>query len=194
MINKFNRRYCMFCKKVISRDMEICPECGKRQDELKYAHEIKCTYCNIDVPAEARYCRYCGTKIVSLNTIEESIYELRTSIIYKGGNAFEINQLVHVFMKNGKISFKTFGFGSYSFDIKKDFLMCEKLQDSKKKILNLDLKQSYVSLTFNDLIFIIIDDYNTNDILVKIYNNLVNSIYETENIFYNADHERFKIF
>lgn len=184
----------MFCKKIISSEMDVCPNCGKRQDELKYAHKIKCTYCNIDIPADVNYCRYCGTKVVYINKIEESIYDLKTSIIYKGGNAFKINQLVHVFIKNNKISFKTFGFGSYSFDIYEDFLMCEKLDDEKKKSYHLDLDKKYVSLTFNDFIFVVIDDINTNDILIKIYNSLPNAIYETDNIFYNANHERFRIF
>jgi RNA polymerase subunit RPABC4/transcription elongation factor Spt4 len=192
-----NKKYCMFCKKLIPKDTDVCSFCGKNQKVLEYGHKKKCSYCNILIPADAAYCRYCGTPVAAHETFEDntSIFDYKSTFVNLGGNKFGKNDKVHIFLKNGKASFKTFGKGECLFDIKKDFLMCERLTESKAKKFGLDTKtKTYIMLMFNDVSILLEEDDTASEVISYIYRTTVDSIYETETTFYNADNSRFTIF
>lgn len=193
-----NKRYCMSCKKIIPSNASICPSCGKKVADYELVKKTKCKYCNIEIPHNADYCPYCGTSNKNKVDIidDKSIFDYKSTFVFEEGNAFDKNTRVHVFLKNGKIAFKSFGDGEYMYSIDKDFRMCERFTNGKAKSLKLSIYKdtSYICLTFNDKLFVMKEDETAKRIMEYIYNSIPYSIYETENIFYNANHEKFNIF
>lgn len=192
----YSKKYCMFCKKIIPKDIKICPACGKDLNQSEYQKKERCRYCNILIPINGKYCEYCGTSIIknSVNIDDEKIFEYKTTFVCAGGNCFDKNLAIHVFLKNGKIDLQTWGQGNKHFDIKKDFVLCEKLSKEKVKSLRLLENKNYVMLIFNEFSIILENDFKGEEIISKIYENIGNQVYETENIFYNTEHEKFTIF
>lgn len=191
-----NKIYCMFCKKIISKESTTCPSCGKNLHVFKNTKKKRCSYCNIPIPIMARYCPYCGLEDGFSEIKDEPVrkYDYKGSFVSWGGSVFKKTSLVHIFLKGNHISFTTFGKGKLSVDISRDFYMCQKLSNADAKAKGLSTFKKYVVFVFNND-EIILEDGPTSEILMsKIYYNLVDVIYETETTFYNCAHERFLLF
>lgn len=191
-----NRKYCMFCKKIIPKNAEFCVNCGHDLSKIDYSHKKRCSYCNFLVPTDVNFCPICGTEIHKEKEQKRtSVFDLKSSFNSFGGNFFDKNISINVFIKKNVIYFKTFGKGECSFNIRKDFYSCERLDDSQSKNLGLDTYgRKYLVLTFNDTTLIMEDNSITEDIISYIYKNIVNAVYETDSMFFNADNDKFTLF
>ena len=192
----YGKKYCMFCKRLISKDSDICPHCGKDISKKKDGHLECCRYCNILIPSYSKYCEYCGTPVLknTINIDDNKVFDYKTTLVVSGGNCFSSNLGVHIFLKNDRLDFQTLGRGNRHYNIKEDFVLCEKLSLEKIRCLKLLESKKYFSLIFNEDNLIFEIDDNSEEFISKIYNIISNQVYETENIFYNTEHNKFSIF
>lgn len=188
-------RYCIHCKKLVRKGVLYCPECSKSLMTDDEGEKVKCSYCQIVINKNQKYCQFCGTEVKKEGKEYDTSKKCELpSFMSLGGNIFEEGTRVFVTIRDTKIILRTLLKGTVEYDIN-DFTYCRSLPllDFNKTgdgYVHSSLRD-IVTLKFNnDKIHFKRDD-DTEKIIVLLYKLIQNQVYEKHDMFLNTENRLF---